>query len=255
MAIGRGEIKMESKYLINLKEKLAGKKICIYPMGIAGKALRDKLASKEIEIDFFCDTNEKLWGTSYHGINCVSLPELVQMDQEELVVIIESLYYKEIKEQLEKANIKHILRIYFEKIAVEEYIAGHRQEVEEKIEKVINICADERSKEVYRHIVSSWFLDDVDDAYFESVYSKEQYFDPELIKLKENEVFVDAGAYIGDTAEQFVKACNGNFEKAHLFELDPDIYKKLCENVEQLKSKHVSKCVCGGGDLNVTPSV
>lgn len=246
MAIGRGEIKMESKYLKMLKEKLAGKKICIYPMGVAGKALRDKLASKEIETDFFCDTNEKLWGTSYHGISCVSLPELVQMDQEELIVIVESLYYKEIKEQLEKANIKHILRIYFEKIAVEEYIAGHRQEVEEKIEKVVNICADERSKEVYRHIVSSWFLDDVDDTYFESVYSKEQYFDPELIKLKENEVFVDAGAYIGDTAEQFVKACNGKFEKAHLFELDPDIYKKLCDNIEQLKSKHVSKSVGGG---------
>ena len=228
---------MESKYLKKIREDVKDKRICIYPMGIAGKSMRDKLFSKGIETDFFCDTNEKLWGSSYHGVTCISLPELIQMNQDELVVIIESLYYKEIKEQLVKAGIQHILRIYFEKIAIEEYIQEHEAEVRGKIARVISICADERSKEVYRHIAASWFMDEVDDAYFEPIYSKEQYFDPELIKLSEDEVFVDAGAYIGDTAEQFLKACNGKFKKAFLFELDPDIYEKLCQNVKQLNVK------------------
>lgn len=227
---------MESNYLKRIRQQVENKKICIYPMGIAGKSMRDKLLSKGIETDCFCDTNEKLWGSSYHGVTCISLPELIQMNQDELIVIVESLYYKEIKEQLVKSGIQNIVRIYFEKIAIEEYIQEHEEEVRQKIAQVIDICADERSKEVYRHIAAAWFMDEVDDDYFEPIYSKGQYFDPELIKLKEDEVFVDAGAYIGDTAEQFLEACNGKFEKAFLFELDPVIYEKLCQNVKQLNA-------------------
>lgn len=204
----------------------------------------DNLFSRGIKADFFCDTNEKLWGSAYHGVECISLPELIQMEQRDFVVIIESIYYEEIKAQLTQAGISNILRVYFEKIEIEEYIADHGQEAEEKIKRIIKLCADERSKEIYRHIVSSWFMDEVPDSYFESIYSKEQYFDPELIQLKNDEAFVDAGAYVGDTAEQFLKACNGNFEKAHLFELDPDIYKKLCQTIERLDADNTGKFQC-----------
>ncbi|MGL4908071.1 MAG: FkbM family methyltransferase [Bacteroidales bacterium] len=45
-----------------------------------------------------------------------------------------------------------------------------------------------------------------------------QYFAKDIVALSEEEVFVDGGGYLGDTALQFVKACNGKFKKIHVFE-------------------------------------
>lgn len=45
-----------------------------------------------------------------------------------------------------------------------------------------------------------------------------QYFDPEIIKLTEEEVFVDAGALRGETSVLFRKKVEGRYKKIYLFE-------------------------------------
>ena len=55
------------------------------------------------------------------------------------------------------------------------------------------------------------------------------YFPPELITLIENEVFIDCGAYNGDTVRSFLKQSNGKFDKLIAFEPDPVNYEKLVE--------------------------
>lgn len=44
-----------STYMEKIKERVYGKQICIYPMGIAGKSMLDKLSNIGIEINYFCD--------------------------------------------------------------------------------------------------------------------------------------------------------------------------------------------------------
>ena len=101
-------------YLDYLKQKIGqeGKKVCIFPMGIAGKSMLTKLRSVGIEIDFFCDNNSRLWGTSYCGKKCISKNELIEQ-AESTLVIIESLYYKEIKESLLVDGVCNIERVFF----------------------------------------------------------------------------------------------------------------------------------------------
>lgn len=224
----------ETGYLASVKEKLR-RTICVFPMGIAGKAMKDKLHELGIEIDCFSDNNEKLWGTEYKGKKCISVPELCEMEQDSLTVIVESLYYKEIKEQLKSKGIKNICRIYYEKIAAEEYTASH--DIKEDVEAVLALCADQKSKDVYQHLIASWTMKELTDSYFETVYSKTQYFDKSVLALNDDEVYVDCGAYIGDSAEAFLSACGGQYEKMHLFELDPEIYKRLCKEVPKLHEK------------------
>ena len=45
-----------------------------------------------------------------------------------------------------------------------------------------------------------------------------QYFPKDIIHLSNEEVFIDGGGYIGDTALQFAKTTNENFKKNHIFE-------------------------------------
>lgn len=184
---------------------------------------------------FFSDNNPELWGTVYKGKQCIPKTQLIEMKQENLVVIVESLYYKEIKLDLQKSGIKNILRIYPEKFMVDKFMKEHGNTIEERINAVLNICADEKSRFIFKYLTDSWKMDTIPDNYFESIYEEKQYFDSSIIKLKEDEVFVDGGAYIGDTAVNFLRFCGGKFEKMHLFELDFRIYEELKNNVGNLE--------------------
>lgn len=206
----------------------------MFPMGIAAKSTYQKLKNYGIEIDFFSDSNPELWGSEFDAKKCISKIQLSEMKQENIVVIVESLYYKEIKQDLQEHGIRNILRVYPEKFATDQFVMEHKMDLKQSMDAVLDICADEKSKEIFKYLVESWELENCPDNYFECIYEKNQYFDPAIVMLHEDEVFVDGGAYIGDTAEGFLKFCNGKYEKMHLFELDPGIYKKLNLNLTNL---------------------
>lgn len=201
-------------------------------MGTAGKYMCDQLQKLGVEVSYFSDSNPDLWNTQYEGITCLPPEKLCGID--ELSVIVESKYYHEIKERLLALGIININRFFLEKIEREHYLLRNKQEVEQKVNDVLAICEDKKSKNVYNHIIESWYAEDINEDWFEKICSEDQYFDSDIIQLKDNEVFVDAGAYIGDTAAEFLKACKGRFEKLYLFELDPEIYVSLKNNMKEM---------------------
>lgn len=76
-----------------------------------------------------------------------------------------------------------------------------------------------------------------------------QYFPEDIIHLEENEVFVDCGAYIGDTLENFLKKA-GHFRK--YYALEPDrrhfetLHKKVSGNIVHIPVGAWDKkdCLC-----------
>ena len=60
-----------------------------------------------------------------------------------------------------------------------------------------------------------------------------QYFNPDFIKLGENEVFIDAGCLNLGTSLEFMRRCKG-LKKVYAFEPDPDNYKGCLER----KNRH-----------------
>ena len=228
----------EVRYLKAIRKKLQGKKVCIFPMGVGGKTMRDRLTSRGIHIDFFCDNKESIWNSAYHGRKCISYPQLTEMNSSEVMVIIESSsYYEAIKEQLFQDGITNCMRIFFEKVYAEEYIREHDDSIAEQIDNVMDILEDEKSREVYGRLTDAWKMANVPDNYFRKICSANQYFEKEIIGCPNTwgKVFVDCGAYIGDSAMEFIKASHGNFQKMHLFELDPDIYKELLSNAANMQ--------------------
>lgn len=245
-------------YIDYLKNNVNDKSICIFPMGRAGTGLYDKLISVGIHADCFCDNNESKVGTTYKGCKCVSKDEL-KKNNDKTIILVESLFYKEIKKQLVSEGYSNIKRIYFEKIAGEKYIQLHEKEVTEKVKKVKEILCDEKSQNVYDRIIESYYKDNLRDDYFECICDKEQYFDDDIYRLSENECIVDLGAYTGDSAEAFIDKCNGKYKKLHLFELDPGIYRQLMINTQYLyskTSKGIIQCYpFGASESNATVSL
>ena len=60
------------------------------------------------------------------------------------------------------------------------------------------------------------------------------YFPPDLIRLRPDELFVDCGAFDGDTLRQFLAVSNGAFAKYIAFEPDPANFARLSESVAGL---------------------
>ncbi|HEY1580733.1 MAG TPA: FkbM family methyltransferase [Terracidiphilus sp.] len=62
----------------------------------------------------------------------------------------------------------------------------------------------------------------------------DQYFQRDLIRLGYDAVFVDAGAFDGDTLAQFLSFADGRFRSAYLFEPDPRNLRSLKERLSRM---------------------
>lgn len=73
----------------------------------------------------------------------------------------------------------------------------------------------------------------------QNIYIKNQYFAPDVISLTEDEVFVDGGAFTGDTLEDFIQATGGNYKKYYAFEPDKNNFILLSKKIENDHIKNV----------------
>lgn len=74
----------------------------------------------------------------------------------------------------------------------------------------------------------------------------ECYYRSGIFEPDDEEVFVDLGAYDGDSAREFIAATNGNFRAIHAFEPAPESFNKLVEWKQGLQAKYsfASKIQC-----------
>ena len=94
----------------------------------------------------------------------------------------------------------------------------------ERVNAVANALADEKSKRIYLGLIKFRQTRSNRDFPFHAI-GEEQYFFKEL-KLGENEVFIDCGAFIGDTIDPFLRRCR-KYRQIIAFEPDPVNFEKL----------------------------
>lgn len=89
-----------------------------------------------------------------------------------------------------------------------------------------------------------------DDNLAGELLSLPQYFPSEIKGLfRQDEVFYDCGAYIGDTTEAFLEQTKGIFQAVYAFEMDPAIFKRL-ESNRRLLDDRISIFPIGISDRN-----
>lgn len=96
-----------------------------------------------------------------------------------------------------------------------------------------NRMCDYKSRAVLYSILYYWLTYDFQslDRIKERVF--EDYFDFDILNFNSDDVIVDVGAFIGDTAISFVKNYGG-CKKMYCYEIDPENAKKAIENTSSL---------------------
>ena len=143
-------------------------------------------------------------------------------------------FYKYTSECLQPYMDKINLIIYrdcFERNAeIDPSIRGYAYYEKEaaNINRLYNYCEDEKSKRVLEAYINQQIS--MDFRYIRKVQSSHQYFDEEIISFGNNEIYVDCGAYNGDTAMDFVESLRksgGRYKKIISFEPNEINYAAL----------------------------
>lgn len=103
----------------------------------------------------------------------------------------------------------------------EKYFDEHPKEVE----AISSLLADDLSREVYRAAIQYRQTHNPKDA---PIFSKhDQYFVRDIVSLSDSEIFIDCGAYDGDTMKEFIKASNGRYKSIVCFEPVEEFHQRL----------------------------
>lgn len=233
----------------NLFDDLAGplsKSLVLYGAGGLGRKTLDGLRQLGITPLAFTDNNPGLYGRQVEGIPIIS-PEQAAHDFGDTAIFIITIFMdsapggiEPLVEKLNGLGCYHvasfsILYWKFPELFLPHYAYDLPHKViasANKIQQAFDLFEDNASREEFLAQIK-WRLDPSFDRIPLPV-NHEIYFPPDLFSLTNNEVFIDCGAYTGDTVRSFLEHTNQQFNKIFTFEPDPANFKALTELANSL---------------------
>ncbi len=158
------------------------------------------------------------------------------------------------------------MRRFIRKITTSHYYANIFKKNKVKISQLYSVLADEQSKLVLNGILSAYKVIFRKPAYYFTRIADEEcssyhftakdgykvygtvnpYFKSEIFSLDKGMVYLDGGAYIGDTIQLLVEILGGPCKYIYSFEPNDENYKKMTAAVEKYGS--AVKCINAGLD-------
>ncbi len=99
--------------------------------------------------------------------------------------------------------------------------------------RLYNRLADYRSRKTLYAILNNWYQYDFVSTSQTREYLFDDYFDLDLVRCSKDEVFVDLGAFTGDTALSYIKNYGEDcYKKIYCYEITPNTFEILKKNLE-----------------------
>lgn len=202
-----------------------GKKLIFWGAGATAKIWWADLMEAGIMPEYIVDSNRA--GQAFRGFTIMDpgrLEYMENMDAYCIVVLTTNPYmYGRIRQQALKMGWNHVYTcsaVYFSVF-------------QENIQAMAEGLADQKSKEMLYSFLASrmggWLMD-------EGLIDHRQYFSLYCFSvINKEEVYVDAGAFAGDTLEKFLFEKFGTFQAYYAFEPLEENYRALLQRVSRLK--------------------
>lgn len=233
------------KNIDNLAQIDEQQTLVLFGVGMYGEFALQYFKKCGIAIQYYCDNDVNKQGKIYDGIRVISPNELSGINNS-FVLITARHCVREISWQLSELNIKHIsFDAYFVSAMIGKYHFVHSQ-----------LFQEERSREIYVAILKSMLSGS--NEYCRSIMEENAFFAIPEFSNTGNEVFVDAGAYVGDTLEQFIWKNIGSFKKIYAFEPGERQYNAMQRRIQRLIQEwdiEPQKFVCVQAGLGQKDSV
>ena len=211
--------------------------IFMYGMGLGAEKILKVFEEKGIACAGFFASEDFVRGHEFKGHKVHSLKEIEETVDDFVIVLAFAAGYESLYSKIMDIAARHTL------LAPDVPVAGdglftleYFKEHETEFNKVYNLLADEGSRKTYENIIK--FKISGDPKFLELCTSPREEVWTDIVKLRDNEVFVDLGAYKGDTVEEFVSECGKagvNYSKIYALEPNTKNFGKLHKNTEALR--------------------
>jgi FkbM family methyltransferase len=227
----------------------ATRPIVLFGAGQLGRVIRTRLRKLGVEPVAFADNNSQLWNTKIDGVQVFSPKEAARLYGEEAIFVVTIWRGKsadrmpERKAALKDLGCKHVMlfqpllwkypEVFLPHYAVDLPHKIHQQA--EQVRQAGQLWADDASRGEYLAQLRWRMLSDfkrMPDPVGHTIY-----FPLDLCSLTDSEVFVDCGAYDGDSIQSFLEETKGKFTHIYGFEPDPANFVKLQENISRLSQR------------------
>ncbi len=185
------------------------KNIVLFGAAEYGKIICNYLLNNSIQPMCYSDNSTEKIGGTWNGLGIIS-PDRIQKDY---FVVITCNAFREITNQLKEYGLEED-HIFFFDVKWLTHPNGKGKFILEHLEDFENVyhyLADEKSKQVFLNLLNYKLT--YKTEYVRVVADEGQYFDPELVVLKNGMVFIDAGSYTGDTLKEIAKHTGGGYKK------------------------------------------
>jgi len=211
------------------------KEVYIFGAGAAGKLIKQDLDRFEIPVYRFVDNDVKKVGTRIEGVPVIGFQELVMAQKPKKIIIGTVAFHDEIVHQCLKSGIPS------NELCLADFLHYNRKEITRNfflnnINAIVNIyqhCADRESRELFIANLVYQFTRDRRHYHGHLSELEQQYYEPDIIRLNNQEVYFDCGAKDGDTALAFHRLQKGIYKKIVTFEPDQENYLLLQENLRE----------------------
>lgn len=209
--------------------KNTNKPIILYGMGDGAQKILNVMEEKKITPSGFMASDDFVRGHSFAGYEVKKLSDIEQQYDDFIVLVCFGTALPEVMRRIQDIAARR--ELYAPDVPV---VGGglfdkeYALENEEELHRVYDMLADEQSRKVFDGWLEYRLTGKILPLLSNQTEKSEAY---DILKLSDNEVYADLGAYNGDTVEEFLTVTGGSFEK--IFALEPD-----ARNYAKLKRRH-----------------
>ncbi len=208
--------------------------VFMYGMGDGALKIMSVFRDKGITLSGIFASDDFVRGHSFEGYRVHKLSEIEAVVQDFVVVLAFAAGYQEIVDKIYNIASRHTLYVPDVPVAGGGlFTYDYCMENQDKIKAVYDSLADEYSRNVYANIINFKISGKIE--YLSAVTTSRAEIYRKIIKPGLNEVYVDLGAYNGDTIRELMEYTHGKYMAVFALEPDRKNFKKLAKFVDGMK--------------------
>lgn len=207
-------------------KELSSNKVALYGAGKYGEnaLINIKKYMPQLEVCCFIDDDKTRYNNDVEGIQVLSLGEAIEHD-ENINILITNYYVSSVLKRIESQGVDVNKVFFWNELLIEDIESQCLTRNAGNMRRSYNALADYLSKMIFKAMIEARFRKNTD--LLGATCEKEQYFPADIFELTDEEVFVDAGAFDGDTIDMFLAHTNNKYKYIYAFEPDKTNYNSL----------------------------
>ena len=217
--------------------KNSNKPVVLYGMGDGADKVLAAFEHFDIEASGVMASDAFVRGQSFHGFRVKKLSEIESELGDFVIALCFASQLPEVMQAIRAVSSRHktlvpSVPVFGSKLFDDDFIAEYINDMRPARE----LLADEQSRRVYDNVLRFYYTGEL--GLLDDITTEKNEAFENILRLGGNELYVDLGAYNGDTIDEFLAHSGGSYRKIVALEPNGKNFEKLklhCADMERVE--------------------